>query len=140
VRIAKAALLYFAAVYSAGFMLGTIRVILLEPRLGRTAAVICEAPFILTVMVFAARWTSSAVPLEAGRRGLLLMGLVALLLQQLADFALGTALRGITPAGQIAYFATRAGMVYATLLVAFLLMPALVGFRSRDAAGPGRSA
>jgi hypothetical protein len=45
-RIAAAAFLYFLAVYAAGFLFGTVRVLLLEPRMGPFAAVLCEAPFL----------------------------------------------------------------------------------------------
>jgi hypothetical protein len=62
VKIAAAALLYFLAVFGAGFALGPIRVLWLEPRLGVVAATLCEAPFLLLAMIAAgpARHRSAA--------------------------------------------------------------------------------
>jgi len=44
-RIALAILLYFGVVFGAGFLLGPIRVVWLEPRFGPIIATACEAPF-----------------------------------------------------------------------------------------------
>jgi len=55
-RVALAILLYFGVVFGAGFLLGPIRVVWLEPRLGLIVATACEAPFLLMAMLVAARW------------------------------------------------------------------------------------
>jgi len=44
-------------VFLIGFILGTIRVLLLVPRLGETTAVIVEAPIMLTASWFVCRWS-----------------------------------------------------------------------------------
>jgi len=54
------------------------------------------------------------------------MGIGALALQQIADFAVGTMLRGLSPSEQLANFTTPAGIVYAVSLGAFAAMPLLV--------------
>jgi len=51
------------------------------------------------------------------------MGIVALFLQQLADFALGIVLRGNTLSQHFAHLATPAGLIYVVLLIAFAAMP-----------------
>jgi hypothetical protein len=51
---AAAAVLYFLAAFGAGFLLGPIRVLVLEPRLGAFAAVLIEAPLLLAANVVAA--------------------------------------------------------------------------------------
>jgi len=56
---------------------------------------------------------------------LLLMGAGALTLQQLADFIVGIALRGMSPAGHLDQFTRPEGQIYAVLLVAFAIMPSL---------------
>jgi hypothetical protein len=58
------------------------------------------------------------------------MGAGALALQQIADIIVGLALRGMTLPEQYAQFITPQGLVYAALLIAFALMPVLVGRRS----------
>ncbi len=128
-RIAIAALVYFAVVFGAGFVLGTVRVLWVEPRLGATLAVLCEAPFLLAAMVVAARWVPRKMRLGNDPGSLALMGIGALVLQQVADIALGMALRGITPAQQMANFATPAGAVYLVMLVIFAALPAVLNGR-----------
>ena len=124
-RIAAAALSYFLIVFAVGFACGPVRVFWLEPRLGEVLATLCEAPFLLTAMVLAARWLPGALRLKRDIASLALMGVGGLLLQQFADFAVGAFLRGMTPAQQVARFSTPPGLIYAALLVAFAAMPAL---------------
>lgn len=129
--IVSAALLYFLAVFGAGFALGPIRVLWLEPRLGVVAATLCEAPFLLFAMIAAAYWIPRIVSISAGTGAMLAMGLGALALQQAADFVVGTALRGISATDQWARLASPEGAIYAVLLVLFALMPAVVNRISR---------
>jgi len=131
VTIVSAALLYFLAVFGAGFALGPIRVLWLEPRLGVAAATLCEAPFLLFAMIAAAHWIPRIVSISAGTGAMLAMGLGALALQQAADFVVGTALRGISATDQWARLASPEGAIYAVLLVLFALMPAVVNRISR---------
>jgi hypothetical protein len=131
VTIVSAALLYFIAVFGAGFALGPIRVLWLEPRLGVVAATLCEAPFLLFAMIAAAYWIPRIVSISAGTGAMLAMGLGALALQQAADFVVGTALRGISATDQWARLASPEGAIYAVLLVLFALMPAVVNRISR---------
>jgi hypothetical protein len=132
-RLMAAAALYFALVFGVGFLLGPIRVFWLEPWLGKTAAVSCETPFLLTAMILAARWVPRKVALRADLGSLAAMGAGALVLQQIADFAVGIALRRMTPSELVANFKTPAGLIYAAALLAFAAMPALVNRdRMRD--------
>ena len=55
------------------------------------------------------------------------MGIGALVLQQVADFAVSIGLRGMSPVEQLANFKTLAGAVYAALLLAFAAMPVRAG-------------
>src|SRR5512140_2503902 len=111
-RILRSAALYFLIVFGAGFVFGPIRVLWLEPKLGAALATLCEAPFLLLVMVLAAWWVprKTALPLETW--ALVVMGVGALLLQQLADFAVGLGLERLTLREQLASLATPAGLIY----------------------------
>jgi hypothetical protein len=113
-------------VFGAGFALGPIRVLWLEPRLGVVAATLCESPFLLLAMIAAVYWIPRIVSISASTGAMLAMGLGALALQQAADFAVGTALRGISATDQWARLASPEGAIYAALLVVFALMPAVV--------------
>jgi hypothetical protein len=129
-QIAAAAALYFAIVFGAGFLLGAVRVLWLEPRVGPIVAVLCEAPCILTVIVTAARWVPRVMKLQRRLSALLLMGIGALLLQQLADLVVGIALRGNSPAGQLDQFTRPEGKIYLLLLLAFAIMPLALNQKS----------
>jgi hypothetical protein len=124
--VLSAAALYFVIVFAAGFLLGSVRVLWVEPKLGLALAVLCESPLLLAVMMLAARWAPNVLAMDKNTASLLLMGAIALVLQQAADFLVGARLRGITVAQQLAYFATKAGSIYAFLLIAFAIMPLLV--------------
>jgi hypothetical protein len=125
-RLAAAAALYFVIVFGVGFVLGPIRVLWLEPSLGKTIAVLCETPLLLIAMILAARWVPVRVGLRTDLRPLSAMGIGAVVLQQIADFAVGVMLRDLSPGEQLANFKTPAGIVYAVSLVAFAAMPLLV--------------
>jgi hypothetical protein len=124
-RILAAAILYFLMVFGVGFVLGAIRVVLLEPRLGSLGAVLCEAPLLLAAIVIASRIAPRVLKAAPSRFALLSIGLLALALQQVAEFVVGVALRGLAPSEQIAHLATAEGTVYAILLVLFAIMPFL---------------
>lgn len=124
-KILGTALLYFIIVFGVGFLLGPIRVLVLEPRIGTLAAVLCETPFMVGAILVASRVAPRALRLESSKSALLAVGLIALVMQQIADLAVGMTLRGISPSEQFARFATAEGTIYAALLVLFAAMPAL---------------
>ena len=56
VQIIKAGLVYFALVMGAGFLLGTVRVPFMAPRLGERLAELIEMPLMLVVIGLSARF------------------------------------------------------------------------------------
>ena len=130
VRLAAASVGYFALVFGAGFLFGPIRVFWLEPRVGKTFAVLCEAPPLVAVMVLTARWLPRKLAVSRDHGSLATIGLAALVLQQIADVSLGAAVRGLTLTEQLDNFATPQGGVYAVLLLLFAAMPLLMNSRS----------
>ena len=58
-RTIKAGMTYFALVFGAGFLLGSIRVPFLVPRLGERAAELIEMPFMFVAIVVSARCNRS---------------------------------------------------------------------------------
>lgn len=117
---------YFAMVFAAGFVLGTIRTLWIAPRIGARAAELMEAPIMLAISFVAARWVVGwlDVPYTPGIR--LGMGSIALALMLLAEFALVFTLRGMSLRQ---YLATRdpvSGTVYYIALGLFAFMPMLI--------------
>ena len=97
-RAIRAGLAYFALVFALGFGLGVLRVTLVIPRIGETAAVLLEAPVLLTLAWCVCRRlvAALAVPETLGAR--LLMGALAFAVLMLAELALAMLLFGRTPA------------------------------------------
>ncbi|MBS0385897.1 MAG: hypothetical protein JSS00_11170 [Proteobacteria bacterium] len=126
-----AAAVYFCMVFFVGALLGPLRVLWLEPFAGPTLAVLVEAPLLILAMSFAASWAPAWARFEGGSLSFLAMGILALVLQQVADLAVGFGLRGMTFDSQIRYFATPPGWIYALCLVVFALMPMLAHWRRR---------
>jgi hypothetical protein len=122
-RIASAMLLYFGLVFATGFLLGPIRVLWLEPRVGPIVATACEAPFLLMAMLVAARWVPRVLNIRRAPKTLLSIGIGALALLQMADFTVGIWLRGTGAAEQLGQFLTGQGRIYAALLALFAVMP-----------------
>ena len=122
-RVPHAAAIYFALVFAAGLLLGPARVIWIEPWLGNAIAVLLEAPFLIAAMWFASRAAPKWAGASGGWPSFLAIGVAALLMQQIADLAVGFGLRGMTFSDQLAHFATSAGVIYAATLIIFALMP-----------------
>ena len=141
IRVLMLAALYFAVVFGVGLVMGPVRVLWLEPWLGKTVALLCELPILVVAMVVAARWVTTKMGPGAGLFPLAATGGLALILQQIADVAVGIVLRGITLPEQLAYFRTPAGLIYGVALLLFAAMPVLVNcdrLAGRDPSLPRR--
>jgi len=125
----KAGVLYFASVFGAGFVLGTIRILWIVPSFGERMAELMEAPSMFMVTIFAARWIVRRLAVPSTPLSRLGMGCVALALLLVAEFTLVLWLRGLTITE---YFASRdsvSGTVYYVMLGLFAIMPLLVARR-----------
>lgn len=119
-------MLYFATVFGFGFALGTVRVLILVPRLGDRTAELMETPLMIAVSYFAAGWIVRRFTLPAVPAQRLGVGLIALALMLAVEFGFVLQLRGLTIAE---YFATRdpvSGAIYYLSLALFALFPLLV--------------
>jgi hypothetical protein len=128
-QILKAGVLYFALVFGAGFVLGPIRILWLAPRFGTRAAELVEAPVMLVVIIFAARWTTARPAVSATPSGRLGVGLIALGLLLIAEFTLVLRLRGLTIPEYMASRDSVSGTVYYVMLGVFAVMPLFVARR-----------
>jgi len=82
----KAGTLYFALVFAAGFVLGTIRTPWVVPRLGVRRAELMEAPIMFGISILAARWVVRHVQVSPLRSKRLAIGCIALGLMLVAEF------------------------------------------------------
>ncbi len=126
-----AAALYFCMVFLVGALLGPLRVLWLEPFAGPTIAVLCEAPLLIFAMRVAAHWAPAWARFEGGWLSYLLMGVAALVLQQVADLAVGFGLRAMTFEAQLRYFETPPGWIYGFCLLVFAVMPFIAHWRRK---------
>jgi hypothetical protein len=95
-RIVKAGVLYFALVFGAGFVFGTIRTLWIVPRLGTRMAELMETPIMLVISIVAARWTVLHLAVSSVPSARLVIGGIALVLMLVAEFGFGLWLRGMS--------------------------------------------
>lgn len=134
-RSLKPASLYFALVLGTGFVLGTVRVPFLVPRLGERYAELLETPFMFVAIVLAARFVVRRFALPASLALRLRVGFLALAFSVLAELLLAAALQGRSVGQYIASRDPVSGAVYLGMLLLFALMPALLA-RRRGRVGP----
>lgn len=126
---------YFALVFAAGFVLGTLRALVLVPRVGETVAVTLELPVMLAVSWLACGRVLDRFAVPRSPRHRLVMGGVAFLLLMAAELAVSVLAFGRSPAEHVAGYrswAAASGLAAQILFAAFpLLRP------DRGASGSG---
>jgi hypothetical protein len=127
-RILRAAATYVAIVFGTGFVLGTIRVLFVIPRLGERNAELIEAPLMLVATILAARWIIGGFRFASAPLNALIIGFVALGLLLIAELGV-VMLRGVPLSEYIAGRDPVSCSVYLAMLVVFALMPWLVARR-----------
>jgi hypothetical protein len=120
----KAGALYAIVVFSIGFILGTIRVLLLVPRVGETTAVILEAPVMLAASWFICRWCVHRLDVRRTVPARSLIGLVAFLVLMSAEVGLGAVL-GRSLADQFAMYKSASGAIGLAAQVIFAMFPVI---------------
>jgi hypothetical protein len=143
-QLVKAGAIYFAIVFGAGFMLGTIRVLWLVPAVGTRTAELLEMPIMLTVIVLSARWVvrkgSGTIcaqrPLGRSDKWFLTpwlgIGVIALGLILLLDFMVVLWIRGLSFSQYLEAFDPVAGTAHFVMLGLFAVMPLLVARREHS--------
>jgi hypothetical protein len=129
VRIASAAIVYWAMVFALGFVLGTIRVLWLIPLVGLIPATLLELPVILAVSWFAAGWLVRRFVIVRGSEALT-VGALAFAILMAAECALAGVLMDQTPAQWLAGLAEPHALLGLAGQVMFALMPWLRAGRS----------
>lgn len=121
----RGGLAYFALVFAVGFVIGTLRVLLLVPRLGEQTAVVLELPIMLAISWMACRLIirRCAVPERSVAR--LLMGGVAFGLLMTAELGISIFAFNRSFAEHLAVYATAPAMLGLLGQIAFALFPVL---------------
>jgi len=131
-RIVKAAGIYFALVFGAGFVLGTIRVLWLVPAVGTRTAELFEMPFMLAIVVLSARWVTQQFQVPPTASSRLGVGGVALAIILALDFTVILWIRGLSFRQYVEAFDPVAGTLYFVMLGLFALMPWFVAYATRQ--------
>lgn len=122
----QAAGLYFLLVFSAGFMLGTVRVLFIVPAIGERAAELLEMPLMLLVVAMAARFIAGKFAGSIhGTPQWLHVGAIAFACMLTADVGVGVALRGMTVWQALVERDPVSGTAYYLALAFLALAPSL---------------
>lgn len=127
-RTLKLALLYFALVFGAGFLLGPLRVLFVVPRVGERAAELLEMPLMIAVIWFAARLVARRAD-DLPAAGRLRVGVAAVMLVLLADTMVGVYLRGLSVVQVLVERDPVSGTAFYASLAFCALAPWLAGRR-----------
>src|SRR5512147_192483 len=127
----KPGIIYFLLVFGAGFILGTIRVLLIVPRVGHRTAELLELPLMLIATVLAAWWITRRFPEPRDSTARLLIGGIALGLMLAGELAVGIGLRGMTASDVFLNRDPVSGTAYYVSIILFAAMPWLVSRRQR---------
>ncbi len=127
IDLVKAASIYFAVAFGTGFVLGTIRVLLIVPLIGVRGAELSESPLMLFATIVGARWVNRRFCSGFGGLKLLGVGLIAVTLILAADIIVGVGLRGMSLAQVFTERDAVSGPIYYGLLGFFALMPWFFG-------------
>ncbi|RPH80908.1 MAG: hypothetical protein EHM80_03985 [Nitrospiraceae bacterium] len=130
-QVVKAGVIYFALVFGAGFVLGTIRVLWLVQAVGTRTAELLEMPVMLTVIILLARWVVRHFSMPYAASSRLGMGDMALALILVLDFTVVLWIRGLSFGQSIESFDPVAGTVCFVMLGLCAVMLLLVAVSSQ---------
>lgn len=129
--ILKAGLLYFITVFAVGFVLGSIRVPFLVPRLGERYAELIELPFLLIAIVLCAGWIVRRYRLNGEALSAAASGLIAAVLLILVEFSVVLALRGMSIDDYLEQRDPVAAAAYYGAVAIFAVMPLILSLKWR---------
>jgi hypothetical protein len=122
-KIVLSAITYFAMIFGAGFLLGPIRVLMLEPRVGVRVSELIEAPIMLLAILVIGRWIGCKQCRLMPIPSVLGVGLLTAMMILTADVAVGVILRGMTIVDVFVKRDAVAGPVYFVLVALTAVTP-----------------
>ena len=126
-RPVLAGVAYFALAFLFGFVLGVLRTLAIEPRVGELAAVMLELPVMLLLSWFICRRLSRLFGLSPRIGVRSAMGAVAFVLLITAELAIVMPLRGMATEDYVGHLMTGAGALGLAGQVGYALIPVLQG-------------
>ncbi|MEO5494704.1 MAG: hypothetical protein ABIR08_11855 [Sphingomonas sp.] len=123
------ATIFFLALFAWGFVLGTIRVMFVAPRVGQLAATIAEMPVMLVAAFFTSGWSIRHWQVAHGHAVRWTMVVWFLILLAGFETALGATLFGRSLADQWTALATPAGLIGLSGQIVAALLPVFVDNR-----------
>jgi hypothetical protein len=121
----KAGLVYFSLVFALGFVLGTIRVLLLAPRFGDIGALLLEVPIMLAASWLACGWIIRRFGVARRAPDRLVMGGFAFALLMVAEFGVSVLAFGRSPAEHFSTYRTGSAALGLLAQLVFAAMPLL---------------
>ena len=118
-----AGIAYTLAVFAFAFAVGTIRVLVVAPRLGPLLAVILEAPVVLAVSWRVSLWCTRRFNVSYDSRARVLMGTVAFSFLMVLELGVSVLAFDETPAHYFAKYASTPGVIGLAMQVCFATIP-----------------
>ncbi len=120
---AKAGLVYFLMVFTVGFLLGTIRTLMIVPVIGEFGAVLVELPFMLLVSWVSCKWVIRVFVVPRCMLPRVTMGLTAFLLLLCAETLLSVFLLNLSLSQHFALYLHVTAQLGLLGQIAFALFP-----------------
>ena len=130
-QVVRAAARYSALVFGIGFALGTVRVLLVVPRLGERTVELIEAPLMVFVSWLVARWLTRRYTGIRRPVSSFAVGALALAFLLMLEVAVGTIFFGLSPGSALIKPDPVRAASYYTALALFAVMPLFVSRSSQ---------
>ena len=123
IRTLFAGFLYFTVVFAAGFVLGALRMLVLAPALGASAAIVVEVPVILLISWYVCRAIVDRMDVPAIVSHRVIMGALAFAVLMAAELTLSMVLLGRSFSQHLSAYAAAGSMLGLGAQIAFALFP-----------------
>lgn len=120
-----AGLAYFGCVFAVGFVLGVLRIVVVVPAMGATAAVALELPIILTLAWLICRWLTHRFEVAARLSPRAMMGALAFILLMAGEVAISLLLADRSLLEHLQLYRESSHLLGLTGQIAFALFPIL---------------
>ncbi len=121
----KAGIFYFVLMFALGFLLGIIRIRLLNPNFGAVAGLAIELPIILMLAWVICGWLVRSFRVPTQKQARLVMGAIAFVLLIVAEFAVAWLGLKQSPLQHLAEYSAPSALIGLAAQILFAAMPLL---------------